>query len=73
MLRRFILKMKCLLIVLALLLSFAYASLAFDHRPYDVVWNKRETPSPDSLTVDLGYERYRGVPNVTSRLNVFKG
>lgn len=61
-------------IVFPLLLSIGSAFPAFNHRPFDAVWSKRESSaSPESLIVDLGYEQYRGVFNVTSGLNAFKG
>ena len=66
--------MKHLPIVSLLLLSLVSAFPAVNHRPFDTVWSKRESSgSPDSLVVDLGYERYRGVFNVTTGLNTFKG
>lgn len=66
--------MKHLPIVVPLLLSLVSASPVVNHRPFDTVWSKRESSeSPNSLIVDLGYERYRGVSNVTTGLNTFKG
>lgn len=58
----------------SLLLAIGSASPALSHRPFDAVWSKRESSGNlDPLTVDLGYERYRGVSNITTGLNTFKG
>ena len=66
--------MKNLIIIFPLVLSIASAFPAFNHRPFDAVWSKRQSSaSPESLIVDLGYERYRGVFNVTTGLNTFQG
>lgn len=70
--------MKFLLVVFPVLLAIASASPVLNHRPFEAVWSKRgskreSSGNLDSFTVDLGYERYRGVSNVTTGLNIFKG
>ena len=43
-------------------------------RAFDSLLMKRQSSNDtDSLVVDLGYERYRGVSNQTTRLNTWKG
>lgn len=61
-------------ILLSVLIAIASASPPFHSRPFDKVWNKRESPeSPDPLVVDLGYERYRGLHDSTTGTNIFRG
>ncbi|KAI9709395.1 MAG: hypothetical protein M1828_002516 [Chrysothrix sp. TS-e1954] len=64
--------MRALVLCIALL-SCVDAARYRNSRAYDAVKSKRQANQTDSLTVDLGYETYKGVANQTTKLNTFKG
>ena len=65
-----------ILSVLLLELFPIVAASPYNSRPFESLLNKRQliqNTSANGLVVDLGYERYRGVANVSTGLNTWKG
>jgi hypothetical protein len=64
--------MAPLTVFLALAIA-AHAVVAAPHaKPFEKLKRQAGTPA-GSLQVDLGYEIYEGVANVSTRLNTYKG
>ncbi|KAL9623697.1 MAG: hypothetical protein Q9204_007933 [Flavoplaca sp. TL-2023a] len=64
------------LAILSLLASFPSAFPSYNARPFDSFLDRRQASSNASSTapeVDLGYERYQGVADPSTGLNIFKG
>ena len=64
-----------LLSLCAIVAAAVSASAYSSPRPFDAVLSRRQTVvnATSALTVDLGYEVYHGVDNMSTGLHIFKG
>ena len=70
-------EMRFLIIIYVwLLAAVSAANVRYNSRAFDSLLSKRQSnlsQSPSTLLVDLGYDQYMGVANVSTGLNTWKG
>lgn len=66
--------MKLSIVIYAYLAAFVSAAIpSYNSKAFNDLLSKRQSTSSSSLVVDLGYEQYRGVTNLSTGLNTWKG